>query len=43
MRVTLELPEDLARFLGDDSAELNRGAPEALAVEELRAGKLSVA
>ena len=43
MQVTLELPEDLARLLGDDSAELSRAALEALALEGLRAGKLSVA
>ena len=43
MRVTLDLSEDLARLLGDDSTELNRGELEALALEGLRAGKLSIA
>lgn len=43
MQVTLELPEDLARLLGENSAGLTRAALEALALEGLRAGKLTVA
>lgn len=43
MQVTLELPEDLARLLGENSAGLTRAALEALVLEGLRAGKLTVA
>ena len=43
MQVTLELPEDLARLLWENSAGLTRAALEALALEGLRAGKLTVA
>jgi|SRR5271166_3813437 len=43
MRVTLEVPEDLARLLGEGSDDLTRAALEALALEGLRAGKLTVA
>ncbi len=43
MQVTLEVPEDLARLLGESPVILNRAALEALAVESLRAGKLTVA
>lgn len=43
MQVTLEMPEDLARLFGDDSAGRNRAALEALALEGLRSGKLTVA
>ena len=43
MQVTLELPEDLARLLGENSAGLTRAALEALALEGLRAGKLTIA
>ena len=43
MQVTLELPEDLARLLAENSAGLTRAALEALALEGLRAGKLTVA
>ena len=43
MQVTLELPEDLARLLGENSAGLSRAALEALALEGLRAGKITVA
>ena len=43
MQLTLELPEDLAQLLGEDSAGLTRAALEALALEGLRAGKLTVA
>ncbi len=43
MQVTLELPEDLARLLGENSAGLSRAALEALALEGIRSGKLTVA
>ena len=43
MQVTLELPEDLARLLGESPAGLSRSALEALALEGVRSGKLTVA
>lgn len=43
MQVTLELPEDLAQLLGENSARLSRAALEALALEGLRARKITVA
>ena len=43
MQVTLEVPEDLAPLLGDNAARLSRAALEALALEGLRSGKISVA
>ncbi|HEX7360242.1 MAG TPA: UPF0175 family protein [Bryobacteraceae bacterium] len=43
MQVTLELPEDLARLFAEDPAGRNRVALEALTVEGLRTGKLTVA
>ncbi len=43
MQLTLELPEDLARLLGENSTGLGRAALEALALEGLRGGKISVA
>ena len=43
MQVTLELPEDLARLFGESSTVLERAALEALTLEGLRAGKLTVA
>jgi len=43
MQVTLELPEDLARCLGQDGLALSRAAIEALALEGVRSGKLSTA
>jgi hypothetical protein len=42
MQVTLEVPEDLARLFGNSPAVLNRAALEALALEGLRTGKLTV-
>lgn len=42
MQVTLELPEDLARLLGENAAGLSRVALESLALEGIRAGKISV-
>jgi hypothetical protein len=43
MQVTLNLPEDLARCLGQDALTLSRVAVEALALEGVRSGKLSSA
>jgi hypothetical protein len=43
MQVTLELPEDLARRLAADASGLSRAALEALALEGVRSGKLTVA
>ena len=43
MRVTLEVPEDLAQLLGENAASLSRAALEALALEGIRGGKLAVA
>jgi hypothetical protein len=43
MQVTLEVPEDLAPLLGESPAGLSRAALEALALEGLRSGKISVA
>lgn len=42
MQVTLEVPEDLVPLLGSDPQVLNRTALEALALEGLRMGKLTV-
>ena len=43
MQLTLEVPEDLALLLGENPSALSRAALEALALEGLRANKLSVA
>lgn len=43
MEVTLEVPEELARLLGESAAGIRQAALEALALEWLRSGKLSVA
>lgn len=43
MQVTLELPEDLAHLFGASPAGLSRVALEALALEGLRAGKVTEA
>ena len=43
MQVTLQVPEDLARLLGESSAGLSRAAMEGLALEGLRGGKITVA
>ena len=43
MQVTLDLPEDVARYLGHDAGTLSRAALEALALEGVRSGKLSPA
>ena len=40
MQVTLELPEEIARYLGDNAS---RAALEALVLEGLRSSNLSVA
>jgi len=42
MRVSLEIPEDLGRRIAADPGELPRAALEALALEAIRAGKLTV-
>lgn len=42
MRVSLEIPEDLGRRIASDPGELPRAALEGLALEALRAGKLTV-
>lgn len=42
MQVTLELPEDLASLFGQDARSVSRSLLEALSIEGLRAGKLSV-
>jgi hypothetical protein len=42
MHVSLEIPEDLGRRIAADPGELPRAALEALALEAIRAGKLTV-
>ena len=41
MRITLDLPEDLARHFAADAEGLSRAALEALAIEGVRSGKLT--
>ena len=41
MQVTFELPEELARYLGQDPQALSRAALEALVLEGVRSGALS--
>lgn len=43
MQVTINLPEELIRYLGKDATELSRAAVEALVLEGVRSGRLSVA
>ncbi len=43
MRITLELPEELGRYWGQDAQALSRAALEALVLEGVRSGVLSVA
>ena len=43
MQVTLDLPEELAQYLGQDARALSRAALEALVLEGTRSGKLSTA
>ena len=43
MQVTLEVPEELARYFGENSDGLGRAALEALALEGLRSGKITIA
>jgi hypothetical protein len=43
MRVTLELPEDLAQRFAPDARGLSRAALEALALEGVRSGRLTTA
>lgn len=42
MQVTLELPEDLAPLFSESPAGLSRAALEALALEAIRTGKISI-
>jgi len=42
MQVHLEIPEDLARQLADDPGGVTHAAMEAVALEGVRSGKLSV-
>jgi hypothetical protein len=41
MQVTLDLPEELAQYLGRDAHSLSRAALEALVLEGVRSGQLS--
>lgn len=43
MLVTLEVPEEFARLFATSAAGLSRAALEALALEGLRAGKITIA
>jgi Uncharacterised protein family (UPF0175) len=43
MQVTLDLPEELAQYLGRDARSLSRAAIEALVLEGVRSGRLSTA
>ena len=43
MQVTLDLPEELAQYLGRDARSLSRAALEALVLEGVRSGQLSTA
>jgi hypothetical protein len=42
MQVSLEIPEDLGRRIASEPSELPRVALEALALEGIRAGKLTI-
>jgi Uncharacterised protein family (UPF0175) len=41
MQITLNIPEEVGRNLGDDTASIERAALEALALEGIRSGALS--
>jgi uncharacterized protein UPF0175 len=43
MQVTLDLPKELAEYLGRDARIVSRAALEALAIEGVRSGRLSPA
>lgn len=43
MQVTLELPDEIAKYLGGDPRSISRAALEALVVDGLRNRKLSAA
>lgn len=43
MQVSLDIPEDLGRRIAPNLSDLTRAALEALALEALRTGKLTVA
>jgi hypothetical protein len=42
MQVTFDVPEELAQYLGQDPQALSRAALEALVLEGIRSGALSV-
>lgn len=42
MQVTLTVPEDLAEHFAEDATGLSRAALEALALEGVRSGKLTI-
>ena len=41
MRISLDVPEDIAKSLGDDAPTLQRAVLEGLALEGVRSGTLS--
>lgn len=43
MQIRLDLPEELAKYFGQDAKSRSRAALEALALEGVRSGKLSTA
>jgi hypothetical protein len=43
MQVTLELPDEITQYLGNDVKALSRAALEALVIEGVRSRKLSTA
>lgn len=43
MQITLDLPDEIAQYLGEDSKALSLAALEGLVAEGVRAGKLSTA
>jgi hypothetical protein len=43
MQVTFDVPEELAQYLGQDPQALSRAALEALILEGVRSGALSIA
>ena len=43
MQVTINLPEELIQYLGKDATDLSHAAVEALVLEGVRSGRLSVA
>jgi len=43
MRITVDIPEDLAQHLAAEASDLSRATLEALALEGVRAGKITTA